>query len=380
MFKSYGSGKGAPGSGGGGSSRSTAFGRVVDVILDPFHPDYGDLGESQSLNGVFYRELNKATAETGEVPLQFAFCGISEFKKVPLKNEIVRIEQLPSEERQDDTSAQKNYWTAIVGVWNSPHHNAYPVEKQSGEGSSVDLGENFTESDKVPPIQTFPGDVIMESRHGSTLRLGGSKFDSNEFTDGSNDGVPYLIISNGWKEPSNGVDPVIEDINEDPNSIYLGADHKFELEQANEKRDAFDSEPDKADSFKGNQVIINGGRLYFNAKEEGAFISATEMIGLNSKVVGVDGEEYVALDAKKVYLGTDAFKEKEPVLLGQTSTDWLDDFISQFETLVKGMSTAPPAPPAYVAKMIATSSSIVPLIPTLKNLLKQLHSKKVFTE
>ena len=104
------------------------------------------------------------------------------------------------------------------------------------------------------------------------------------------------------------------------------------------------------------------------------------MIGLNSKVVGVDGEEYVALDAKKVYLGTDAFKEKEPVLLGQTSTDWLDDFISQFETLVKGMSTAPPAPPAYVAKMIATSSSIVPLIPTLKNLLKQLHSKKVFTE
>ena len=59
MFKSYGSGKGAPGSGGGGSSRSTAFGRVVDVILDPFHPDYGDLGESQSLNGVFYRELDK---------------------------------------------------------------------------------------------------------------------------------------------------------------------------------------------------------------------------------------------------------------------------------------------------------------------------------
>ena len=59
----------------------------------------------------------------------------------------------------------------------------------------------------------------MESRHGSTIRLGGSKFDSNEITDGSNDGLPYMIISNGWKEPSNGVAPVIEDINEDANSI-----------------------------------------------------------------------------------------------------------------------------------------------------------------
>ena len=81
-----------------------------------------------------------------------------------------------------------------------------------------------------------------------------------------------------------------------------------------------------------------------------------------------------------MYLGTDAFKEKEPVLLGQTSIDWLDDFLSQFENLVKGMATAPPAPPAYVAKMIATASSIQPIIPTLRNLLQPLHSKKVFTE
>lgn len=379
MFRSYGT---APSSGGGGSaggSRGTTFGRVVDVILDPFHPDYGDLGESQCLNGVFYRELVQPTDESGDITLNFAYCGISEFKKVPLKNEIVRIEQLPSEERQDNPNAKKNYWTAIVGVWNSPHHNAYPDEKQFGEGSDVDLGENFTEA-TVPPIQTFPGDVIMESRHGSSLRLGGTKFDSNEFTDGSNDGMPYVILSNGWKEPANGVDPVIEDIDEDPNSIYMGVDHKFNLTQANNKRDAFESEPDKADAFKGNQVLINAGRLFFNAKEEGAYISAVEDIGINGKVVGIDGENYVALDAKKIYLGTDAFKEKEPVLLGQTSTDWLDDFISQFETLVKGMSTAPPSPPAYVAKMIATASSIVPIIPKLKSLLKQLHSKKSFVE
>jgi hypothetical protein len=127
-------------------------------------------------------------------------------------------------------------------------------------------------------------------------------------------------------------------------------------------------------------VIINSGRLFFNAKEEGIFLSATDGIGINSNHIGLDGKDYIGLDAKKLYLGTEAFKEKEPVLKGTTTTDWLDDFVSQFETIVKGMATMPPAPPAAVAKMIATANAVLPLIPTLKTLLKQLHSKKVYTE
>ena len=79
----------------------------------------------------------------------------------------------------------------------------------------------------------------------------------------------------------------------------MGSDHKFELTQANTKRDAWESEPDEASTYKGNQVLINGGRLFFNAKEEGIFLSAVEGIGLNGKVVGIDGEDYVGLDAKK---------------------------------------------------------------------------------
>ena len=44
------------------------------------------------------------------------------------------------------------------------------------------------------------------------------------------------------------------------------------------------------------------------------------------------------------------------------------------------MATAPPAPPAFVAKMIAISNAVLPLIPVLKNRLPNLKSKKVFTE
>ena len=377
MFK-----RSSTGSGGGQSSGKASgarFGRVIDVILDAFHPEYENQGSSDALNGIFYRLLGEDRIEDEDTTFSFAACGISEFKKIPLKNEIIRLEQLPIG-NSGGPSDTKTYWTAVVGVWNSPHHNAKPDTVQNEEGSEVDLGEYFAESDKIPPIQTFPGDVIMESRWGSSLRLGGSKFDSNEFTDDSNDGLPYVILSNGWDEPENGVDPVIESIDKDPNTIAMGADHTFALTQANDKRDAFEEEPDKADTFKGNQVIINAGRLFFNAKEEGVFLSAVEGIGLNGKHVGIDGEDYIGLDAKKIYLGTDAFKEKEPVLLGQTSTDWLDDFISQFETVVKGLAPLPPAPPAAVAKLIATGNSVLPLIPALKSLLKNLHSKKTFVE
>lgn len=372
---------GGSSAGGGSGASSIGYGRVIDVILDSFHPDYEKFGSSIALNGVLYRELVEATSESEEGELKFAYAGVSEFKKVPLKNEIVELINAPTQDRGNNPAATKTYWVRTVPLWNHPNHNVYPDTLQFPEQEdNPDFGENFEPKEHVAPIQTFPGDVIMEGRHGNSIRLGGTKYDSNIFTDDSNNSEPYIIISNGQAEPSNGNDPIVEDINEDPSSIYIGTDHTFELTQANEKRDAFEEAPDTPDVYKGNQIIINSGRLFFNAKEDSAFISATEAIGLNSKFIGIDGEEYVGLDADKIYLGTNAFKESEPVLLGQTTIDWLDDFISQFETIVKGMATAPPAPPAYVAKMVATANSVLPVIPQIKNLLKQLLSKKVYTE
>ena len=379
MFKSFGN-SGAGGGSAGGGKGSSIFARVVDVIQDDFHPQYMLKGGSNSLYGVFYREIDSPTREDGEMSLKFAYSGISEFKKIPLKNEIVELIQAPAEERDNNSFAAKTYWTRIVPVWNHPNHNVFPDVLQFPEQEdNPDFGENFEAKEHVAPIQAFPGDVIMEGRHGNSIRLGGTKHDTNIFTDGNNS-EPFTIISNGQAEPGSGDEPIVEDINEDPASIYMGSDHKFELTQANEKRDAFEEAPDTADSYQGSQIILNSGRLYFNAKEDSAFISATEAIGLNSQYIGIDGEKYIGLDAEKIYLGTDAFSESEPVLLGQITIDWLDDYLSQFETIVKGMATMPPAPPAAIAKMIATANSVLPIIPQIRNLLKQLLSKKVFTE
>ena len=372
--------KGGLNVGTGGGTNVSTFGRVVDVILDSFHPEYDNYGKSLSINGVFYRPLGAAEQEDLSNTVRFAYQSTKGIKEVPLKGEIVQVENLPSEDRVNNPANKKTYWTRVVPIWNHPHHNAYPDTIQDGEGDA-DLGKHFKEESTINTLQQFPGDITMEGRHGQSIRFTGTKFDSNPWIDNSNNGKPMIIISNGQKETQNGDETVVENINEDPSSIYLTSDHKVELEQANEKRDAWKQEPQKAKEYKGNQIIIDSGRLYFNSKEESILLSAKEAIGGNAKTISFDGEDYLGLDAKKIYLGKIALeKEDEPVLLGQLTIDWLDDFLSKFETVAKTLSTLPPAPPAAVAKLIATGASLVPVIPALRNLLKTLPSKKVFTE
>jgi len=360
----------------GGSSANRRFGRVVDVIIDTFHPKYEQYGKSQSLNGVLYRQLDRGTNEEEEEELLFAYCGNSKIKTLPLKGEIVKIETLPSETEISGPTATKTYWTEIVTLWNHPHHNAYPDTAKNEEN---DYGDDFEEM-TIAPLQVFPGDFILEGRHGQSIRFNGTKYDTNELIDDSNNGKPIIIISNGQKEAENSIDPILENINEDPSSIYLTSDHIVPLEQANEKRDAFEDEPEKADTFKGKQLIINADRVYINGREEGIYLSAKQNIGLNAEQVGIDGEKYVGIDAKKIYLGTTAFEEKEPALKGQTSTDWLDDLTSLLEGLANTLATTPPAPPTYIAALIKQGVKLKAQLPQLKALLKQLHSKKVFID
>ena len=364
--------------GGGGST--SLYGRVVHVILDPFDPDYEKYGSSQSINGVLYKPLNTPTEESKESDLLFAYCGGGNMKRIPLKGEIVKLELNPTEERTDNPSSKKTYWVDIVSIWNHPHHNAYPDTYQSGDNNNQ-FGSDFIEAASINPLQAFPGDTLLEGRHGQSIRFTGTKYQSNPWIDSTNNGKPLTIISNGQIETDNGVDSIVEDVNEDSSTMYFTSEHIIPLLQASEKRAAWKEEPIKADKYKESQIILNSGRLYFNAKDNDILLSSKEGIGLNSNTISLDGEEYIGLDADKIYLGKIALeREDEPVLLGQSTTDLLEDFLKQFQSLIRDMASMPPAPPAAIAKMIATSNAILPEIPKLKQRLPLLHSKKVYTE
>ena len=364
---------------GAGTPPTFKFGRVVDVVLDESSPYWDEFGRSQAINGIRYRPLDKAHSEDEDALLPFAYCGNTNLVSVPLKNEIVIITSLPSENRAANSLQTKNYWLSVVNIWNHPHHNAYPDTLQSGTGKA-DLGEDFEEVDTVAPLQTYPGDILISGRHGNTIRLGGTKQQYNTLTDDSNNGSPFIIIKNKMKEPEDGTSLSSEDINEDGSSIYMVSDHEVPLEEANTNAASWEEPADLAAVYKGDQVVVNGGRLFFNAKEEGAFIAAKDYIGLASKEVHLDGDDMISIDGKKIYLGFVAMKrEDEPVLKGQTTQDWLTTLVDNLETLLKTLGKPGP-PPVYVARAVATSTALRGGMKQLKSQIKLLSSKKVFVE
>jgi len=364
-----------------GTSRGQ-FGRVVDVILDAFHPEYDKYGKSVGLYGVLYREVSGGTIEEEDSHIKFAYCGVSNIRTIPLKNEFVILKSLPSPEGRDgDAGSTRIYWTGIHYMWNHPHHNAYPDSLQVGEGEA-DLGDTFEEADKINTLQLFSGDTSIESRYGSSIRLGGTKGEGNNISTDKNNGKPYTIIRNGQHDdPADGDETILENINDDNSSIYLTSDHIIELEQSRDKYDALEKEPESSDVFEGAQIIMNSDRLFFNTKEEGIYFSSNEDFSVTAEQIGLDGDKYVALDARKIYLGKTALKkEDEPVLLGQSTVDLLSNLITSLDTLVKTMANTPPAPPVYCGTVSSIAKTIAPQLPTLKQQLTLLKSRKVFVE
>lgn len=350
--------------------------RVVDIILDDTHPEWETYGKMEALGAIKYRVIGEYQDESDPTKLDIAYPINSNFKNYPLLNEIVLLTSAPALDRDESNSNNsRSYYTTIVNIWNNPHVNAFPDSQQGIE----ELGYNFEDKANVAPLQPFQGDLIIEGRQGQTVRFTG--VDHDQMFVENNDQKPITIISNG-KSGASPDSTIVENIDDDPASMYMVEDHVVKLTQANEKRDAWDGEPDKADTYQGSQILINSGRLFFNAKEESILFSATDAIGGNAKRVSFDGEEYVAVDATKVYLGTEAFGEREPVLLGATTQAWMKDLLSELERLGKALAAVVPAGSSAggLAQIKSHGASMASPLGQIKKAIDDLDSLKVFTE
>lgn len=356
------------------SQPQVQYGRVVKVLLDPTDPDVKD---SSMLNGIFYRIPKNSADENTPDTLQFAKQGTASIRVIPMEGELVELTPAPG---QNSLAGKIYYWNKIVNVWNSPHHNANPDTKQANwEGNLLGGGK---EQSNINPLQADPGDTLIEGRLGQSIRFGGSKGASKLSVDSSNEGKPVTLISNGQIETSNGNDPISEDINKDFNSIYLLSDHKSTLESANNKRDSYDVVPRKSNEYIGNQVLVNGGRLYFNAKEDSIFLSAKESVGINARTLNLDATDYFCVDAKKIYLGKKARTSlgDEPVVMGTQLQNWLETLLDTLENVGKAMSTASAVSGGPVTQLVTTGPELTAVAKALKAQMKQFQSKKVFTE
>jgi len=381
--------------GSGGSSKSSpntataVYGRVVDIILDENHPEYLNKGGGLAINGVFYKPLNKAFGETITSRLPFAFQNSSHIKTIPVVGEIVEVVNTNTPSALGKDNKTRKTYSKIVNIWNNPNSSIYP-DILNNEDLDVTSNGAFKELSDVNPIKSAPGDIQIEGRQGQSLRFTGGKVKGTSYINDSNVGKPLIIVSNGQSTTEQGFTTLAENINDDSSSIYMASDHQLPLIQASEKREAYDEQPEKADQFKGNQVVINGGRLYFNAKENDIQLSSVSSIGLNTEgSINIDGSSYLCLDAPIIYLGvkarTSPDSNREAVLLGNQTEAFLENVLNLLEGMAKDMAKAKTIKGHPIPAINKRGVQAQPVIRQLKNLINpsgpsQLKSKKVFTE
>jgi len=318
---------------------STALGRVYDVILDENHPLYDQVN---CVGAIKFNVFNQDSFNEEPENLFTAFPLDSTTRTYPLKNEVVVIINGPRDSADRKDKERKLYYSTVISVWNAANHNAAPPD----DAKYTDIGKNIEELDNINPLYPNSGDFISDGRFGNSIRLGGYKGTYNILSDDSNDGLPYTVISNGRKLKGSVVNYTVEDINKDDASIYLTSDHIAPLKQARVKFDSSIEKPIQADRYKGSQVLVNAGRLVFNAKDEDIVVTSKESLSISSRDVDIDGVDYISLEAKKVYLGQGAKNKDsklgsaEPVVLGHRLEDFLQILVDELKTLSRKLRAA----------------------------------------
>lgn len=375
--------------------------RVIDIILDDKHPHFDKLGNWDSIGIIEFQPIY--INSTLNIPFEeklFAKPVNINIKQFPLKGEIVTILFLPDSQTQN-TNVGSFYYLPPINIWNNTQHNALPditkeQQTQFNEANqgivtkeqniSANLGNTFKEKDKIHPLLPYEGDIIYEGRLGQSIRLGSTVKNSNIpnpwSSDGDN-GDPCIIIRNSPKTdtPKESWIPIVEDINKDGSSIYIGSNQKFPILESSSNRISFNNkkyQPVSPNQYNKDQIILTSGRLLFNAKSDSLLISAAKSISLSSNgTTNIDSKNDVIINAPRIDLGNNA---SQPILLGDKTVLLLKQLIKQLSALCIPLQTlvgVPAGSPVIPVNLIAgkVQDSLELLLQDLDN----IKSKNNFT-
>ena len=387
-----------------------AVGRIKSIVLDELHPRFEELGEWNGLGTIEYDNVQNPSSPQEKYltakPLD------SSLKNFPLINEIVYILSLPNTEIGDTTTSKTKYYINTVGIWNHPHHNAFPqnsnilppsqqkdyeqtqvgsVRRVTDQSTEIFLGRTFKERANIHPLLPFEGDRIIEGRWGNSIRFGSTvkgQIEPNEWSSTGTDGDPIIILRNGQGqnpgdlgEASNeGWLPITELINNDDSSIYLTSTQKIPIKVSSTNiYYSYKTKPTAPNQYAGRQIILNSGRLVFNTTEDHLLLSSKKSINLNSvESINFDTTQPIILstypvsDGGGVFLGSKIASES--VLLGDSTIELLKTLLKELQTLTNILSTQVGVPPGTPLAPTNTQAALTNI--TVTNLLNQLEGLK----
>jgi len=371
-------------------------GRVVSIVLDETHPRFKEFGEWNGLGTIEYTLVNQPIPANQVYPTAKPYD--PSVRNFPLINEIVYIAQLPDTDIGRFTSSKKSYYMSVIGLWNHPHHNAFPqnsntlppsqekdyvqteagsVRRVTDQSTEIFLGRTFVERGNIHPLLPFEGDRILEGRWGNSIRFGSTVTGSvNTWSSTGTNGDPITILRNGQgNQTDEGWVPTIEDINNDDSSIYLTSTQKIPLQsQAVDINQYFsypdNSKPTNPSEYAGKQIILNSGRLVFNTTQDHLLLSSQKSISFTAvESINFDTTGPTVLQSGEVYLGSK--NATEPVLLGQSTINLLQTLLQELATLTNILSLQVGVPPG--APLAPTNTQAALTNATITNLITQLN-------
>jgi hypothetical protein len=367
--------------------------RVKDIILDDSHPDFEKYGEWNGIGTIFFENVKNPILNKNKNKLIAAYPLLPNIKHYPLINELVSIFYLADVDLTTNTTSVAPYYLPPVNVWNSQIHNAVPssdiippeqqkdyqqveagsVRRITDQNTEIDLGTTFDEANVLDtyPLLPYEGDIIYEGRFGNSIRFGSTVNGTAYPNPWSNEGdqsEPITIIRNGQSKTQQSVIdtnepwiPTLENINEDQSSIYLTSTQQIPLELSVSNIDSYNGlseTPVVPELYAGNQILLNSGRLVFNAKNDHIILSADKSVHLVSnnslnfdtvdKISMTTNVSFgvITLTSPKVYLGSDVGNEGyagadlQSLVLGENLKQTLTGIVKALNGIARSMKFA----------------------------------------
>ena len=399
----------------------TQVGKVRDIILNEQYPNIERYGGDSAIGSIFFT-LNgyKSGGRNVAKPL------FPQSNYYPLKHELVLILELPDASIGSNDSQNSFYYLNVINIWNAPNHNAYPDTYKTPNPSKVNSYEvsntlkqpiinsqkppyndnvdefysdfnksqnTFIERENIHPLQPFSGDSIYQGRWGNSIRFSSTTLPKtsdplNNWSKEGKNGDPITLIRNG--QPRNikspGWKPIIENINKDLSSIYLTSTQKLPIIASSDNYSSYNSSdelaPQSPNTYSGNQVVINSGRLFFQSDKDHIMLSAKKTINFNSSLGFYfdTPQNFVVNAGNTVKLGGQSASES--LVLGDTLKTDLDFIISVLIQLVGVIEFSilyPGGLPVPDTSLSVVASNCKDALQTVKDNLNQILSIKCKT-
>lgn len=385
--------------------------RVTDIVLDENHPKWNIVGRWNGIGAIFYEFVNQSATGTGT---NYALPYDAQSKTYPLVNEIILLFSLPNNNMGQSTNSKSYFYLKPLGIWNHPHHDAYPnpttygpnqqqdykatefgAVRQVTDGSTdinlnspINPSQNtFVEKVDIHPLMPFMGDSLLEGRYGQSLRFGSTAKSkstiNNNWSNAGANGDPITILRNGQptKVSPEGWIPITENIRQDLSSIYLTSYQKIPYSIANENFVSYTTPPPTPSSYTNPQIILNSSRIVINASADSVLISGQNSVGISSNgSINLESTSEMNLSSKLVRLG--GKNADQSVLRGDETIEYLKILITELQNLSEALKVIqdwPSGTPVPNPIILATANSALQVFENVYNEIDSVKSKTVKT-